>query len=333
MCIFGPVPSRRLGSSLGINNIPYKICTYTCAYCQIGPTLRLELERKCYSDPEKTASSVKKRLLRLAEKGEKVDYITIVPDGEPTLDTALGELLAKLRKTSIPVAVITNSSLIWESQVREALMLADWVSLKIDAISEDIWRSVDRPHPALKHNAILEGMKTFADDFKGKLCTETMLVKDCNDTPKELEKIADFISANLNPYTAYISVPTRPPAASWVRPPKIEAITAAYAIYRRRGLTVETLTGYEGNKFVVTDDPAEEILNITAVHPMRSDAIEEILRRWEADEQIIEDLVDEGKIKRVQYEGNIYYVRVMGGQKEKKGALADGIGSQPRCDR
>jgi len=283
MCIFGPVPSRRLGSSLGINNIPYKICTYTCAYCQIGPTLRLELKRKRYSDPEKIANSVKKKLLRLAEKGEKVDYITIVPDGEPTLDTALGELLTELRKTNIPVAVITNSSLIWESQVRDALMLADWVSLKIDAISEDVWCSVDRPHPALKHDAILEGMKTFADDFKGKLCTETMLVKDCNDTPKELEKIADFISANLNPYTAYISVPTRPPAASWVRPPKIEAITAAYAIYRRRGLTVETLTGYEGNKFVVTDDPAEEILNITAVHPMRSDAIEEILRRWEAD--------------------------------------------------
>ena len=333
MCIFGPVPSRRLGSSLGINNIPYKICTYTCAYCQIGPTLRLELKRKRYSDPEKIANSVKKKLLRLAEKGEKVDYITLVPDGEPTLDIALGELLTELRKTSIPVAVITNSSLIWESQVREALMLADWVSLKIDAISEDVWRSVDRPHPALKHDEILEGMKILAADFTGKLCTETMLVRDLNDAPEELEKIADFISNYLNPYTAYISVPTRPPAASWVLPPKEEAVTAAYAIYKKKGLTVETLTGYEGNEFVITDNPAEEILNITAVHPMRSDAIEKVLRRWEADEQIIEDLVDEGKIKRVEYEGNIYYLRVMGDQKEKKGALADGIGSQPRCDR
>lgn len=309
--IFGPVPSRRLGSSLGVNNIPYKICSYTCVYCQIGPTLRMETRRQRYSDPEELAARVKKRLLQLAETGERVDYLTIVPDGEPTLDLALEELLSRLKEMGIPVAVISNASLISKADVRRALFVADWVSLKIDALSQDLWKRIDRPHPSLDHDDILVGMEEFASFYKGTLCSETMLVKGLNDGPAELEKVARFLSTSLNPSKAYISVPTRPPAVSWVQMPDAETVAIAYAIFAEQGIDTETLTGYEGNAFVVTDDPIEEILNITAVHPMRSDAVKEVLRRKGYDEKSIDRLVSEGKIRRVRYGDWVYYVRVM----------------------
>ncbi|MGB4436898.1 MAG: radical SAM protein [Acetomicrobium sp.] len=311
MSIFGPVPSRRLGSSLGINNIPYKTCSYTCVYCQIGLTLRMETRRRRYSDPEELAVRVKKRLLQLAEAGERVDYLTIVPDGEPTLDLALEELLSRLKETGIPVAVISNASLISKADVRKALHVADWVSLKIDALSQDLWKRIDHPHPSLDHDDILAGMEEFASFYKGTLCSETMLVKGLNDGPAELEKVARFLSTSLNPSKAYISVPTRPPAVSWVQMPDAETVAIAYAIFAEQGIDTETLTGYEGNAFVVTDDPIEEILNITAVHPMRSDAVKEVLRRKGSDEKNIDRLVSEGKIRRVQYGDWVYYVRVM----------------------
>lgn len=316
MTIFGPVPSRRLGSSLGINNIPYKFCSYTCVYCQIGRTLQMEIRRQRHSEPEELASLVKKKLQRLKETGEKVDYLTVVPDGEPTLDLALGDLISKLKETGVPVAVISNASLIWRSDVREELSVADWVSLKIDAISSDVWKRVDRPHPSLSLDDILAGMEQFSRSYAGTLCTETMLVKDINDGPMELEGIACFISSRLRVDRAYISIPTRPPAASWVRMPEAETIAAAYAVFAEKGIPVENLTGYEGNAFIITDDPAEEILNITAVHPMRGDAVEEVLRRQGADEKTVDRLVQKGRIKRVTYGDWTYYVRTMGGAED-----------------
>jgi len=220
-------------------------------------------------------------------------------------------LLSRLKETGIPVAVISNASLISKTDVRRALCVADWVSLKIDALSEDLWKRVDRPHPSLDHDDILVGMEEFAHLYKGTLCSETMLVKGLNDGPAELEKVARFISSSLSPNKAYISIPTRPPTASWVHMPDAETVAAAYAIFAEQGIDTETLTGYEGNTFVVIDDPAEEILSITAVHPMRSDAVEEVLRRKDSDKKTIDRLVAEGRIRRVQYEDWTYYVRVM----------------------
>ena len=151
--------------------------------------------------------------------------------------------------------------------MRKALHVADWVSLKIDALSQDLWKRIDHPHPSLDHDDILAGMEEFASFYKGTLCSETMLVKGLNDGPAELEKVARFLSTSLNPSKAYISVPTRPPAVSWVQMPDAETVAIAYAIFAEQGIDTETLTGYEGNAFVVTDDPIEEILNILPSTP------------------------------------------------------------------
>ena len=311
MTIFGPIPSRRLGASLGVNNIPYKICSYNCVYCQVGRTLHMQVKRTLYSNPSEVFDEVKKKVERIRETQQNVDYISIVPDGEPTLDSSLGELIERLKDLGLPVAVITNSSLTWDKSVQEDLKKADWVSVKIDAISPNTWKQINRPHASLSLDEILQGMQEFAGSYTGTLCTETMLVKELNDNPEELTAIANFVKSRISPYKAYIGVPTRPPAEPWVSRPEPESITAAYAIFTKEGLNAETLTGYESSGFVVTDNPVEEILEITAVHPMRSDAVKDVLNRFGVGEDVLQQLVKEGRIRKVHYEGWDYYIRVM----------------------
>jgi len=309
MTIFGPIPSRRLGASLGVNNIPYKICSYNCVYCQVGRTLHMQVKRTLYSNPSEVFDEVKKKVERIGETQQNVDYISIVPDGEPTLDSSLGELIERLKDLGLPVAVITNSSLTWDKSVQEDLKKADWVSVKIDAVSPNTWKQINRPHASLSLDEILQGMQEFAGSYTGTLCTETMLVKDLNDNPEELTAIANFVKSRISPYKAYIGVPTRPPAEPWVSRPEPESITAAYAIFTKEGLNAETLTGYESIGFVVTDDPIEEILEITSVHPMRRDAVEDVLNRFGVGEEVLQQLVKEGRIRKVHYEGWDYYIR------------------------
>lgn len=311
MTIFGPIPSRRLGASLGVNNIPYKICSYNCVYCQVGRTLHMQVKRTLYSNPSEVFDEVKKKVERIRETQQNVDYISIVPDGEPTLDSSLGELIERLKDLGLPVAVITNSSLTWDKSVQEDLKKADWVSVKIDAVSPNTWKQINRPHASISLDEILQGMQEFAGSYTGTLCTETMLVKELNDNPEELTAIANFIKSRIRPYKAYIGVPTRPPAEPWVSRPEPESITAAYAIFTKEGLNAETLTGYESSGFVVTDNPVEEILEITAVHPMRRDAVEDVLNRFGVGEEVLQQLVKEGRIRKVHYEGWDYYIRVM----------------------
>jgi len=311
MTIFGPIPSRRLGASLGVNNIPYKICSYNCVYCQVGRTLQMQVKRTLYSNPSEVFDEVKKKVERIRETQQNVDYISIVPDGEPTLDSSLGELIERLKELGLPVAVITNSSLTWDKSVQEDLKKADWVSVKIDAISPNTWKQINRPHASLSLDETLQGMQEFAGSYTGTLCTETMLVKELNDNPEELTAIANFIKSRISPYKAYIGVPTRPPAEPWVSRPEPESITAAYAIFTKEGLNAETLTGYESSGFVVTDNPVEEILEITSVHPMRSDAVKDVLNRFGVGEDVLQQLVKEGRIRKVHYEGWDYYIRVM----------------------
>jgi len=189
---FGPVPSRRLGHSLGINNIPPKICTYSCVYCQLGRTLNMQVKREAFYRVKEILQGVEKKTKEAKEREEPIDYLTFVPDGEPTLDAKLGNEIEGLKTSGIKVAVITNSSLIWREDVRDDLGRADWVSLKIDAVSQDIWRRINRPHGSLKLDKILQGISEFALTFKGELTIETMLIQDVSGNVEEIDKIVTF---------------------------------------------------------------------------------------------------------------------------------------------
>lgn len=310
--IFGPVPSRRLGQSLGINTIPPKHCTYACIYCQLGNALHMSTQIREFLSPKELSEAVKQRLEEVKREGKRVDYLTIVPDGEPTLDKNLKELILRLKEFLISVAVITNGTLVGRQEVREALLEADWVSVKVDAISLDIWKRIDRPHKDLDLEVIKSGLLHFASQYKERpthlLMTESMLVEGVNTSSEELERMAKFINS-LSPNRAYLSIPTRPPAISSVMPASEESLTRAYAIYSTYIDKVEYLIGYEGNEFSNSGDSRKDLLSITAVHPMRDDAVKELLQRNGDDYSIVTSLVDEKLIIPSTYGGHTFYVR------------------------
>jgi len=306
--VFGPVPSRRLGRSLGINNIPPKICSYACNYCQLGNTVKMRINRQTLYPPEGIFQSVRDKVGQVREQGEDIDFLALVPDGEPTLDGNLGELIVLLKPLGIPVAVISNASLITDGNVRDDLSEADWVSLKVDAVSEDIWRKIDRPHRRLKLSEIRDGIMTFREEFRGFLATETMMVSGMNDSESCIRVTARFLAA-LQPDTAYLSIPTRPPADQSVRPAGAEAMNTAYQIISAGVKKVELLTGYEGNEFSSTGNPRMDILSITAVHPMRHDAVEDLLGKSGSDWKLVDDMLGNGEIVQSGYNGSVFYLR------------------------
>ncbi|MBN2380283.1 radical SAM protein [candidate division WOR-3 bacterium] len=308
MPVFGPVPSRRLGQSLGINNIPPKVCTYSCVYCQLGRTLKMQAERGPFYEPEEIVQQVKARAEKAQKKQESIDYITFVPDGEPTLDENLGREIELLKPLGFKIAVITNSSLMDREDVRSGLSKADWVSLKVDSCGAETWRKVNRPHRKLKLEGILKGMVEFSMNFKGELVTETMLVKDLNHSEEQLAQTAEFI-AGLNPAVSYISIPIRPPAEKWAITPDEEVINRAWQIFVERIGKVEYLIGYEGNAFAFTGNVEEDILSITSVHPMREDGVDDFLKRAGEQWDTIRELIDQGKLLQIEFEGRMFYVR------------------------
>ena len=311
MILFGPESSRRLGRSLGINNITPKVCTYSCVYCQLGRAMKTQLDRRAFFKPEKIASDVENRVRMAREQGEPIDYLTFIADGEPTLDINLGREIDLLRPLGIRIAVITNASLVWRSDVAEELRKADWVSLKVDTVREDVWRKINRPNPFLEFMDRLAGMIGFAKGYGGKLVTETMLVKGLNDSEGHLELLANFLLA-LKPAKAYLAIPTCPPAEPWVEPPDERVVNRAFQILSRKVEGVELLTGYGGNSFACTGDVAEDLLDITAVHPMREDAVRELLTKASGDWASVKKLIDTGLLTETDYKGRKYYLKSFG---------------------
>jgi len=314
---FGPVPSRRLGRSLGVNNIPPKHCTYSCVYCQLGQTLNMTLKRATFYGAERTFDDVARRVDKLEMEGERVDFIAFVPDGEPTLDLDLREEIAMLEDLGYPLGVITNSSLIWEEGVFEALLLADWVSLKVDAASEEAWRRIDRPHGKLDLDRIVEGMRRFSRDFGGYLCTETMLIEGLNDSRDELEGIASII-CDLSPERAYLTLPLRPPAEPWVKPPDAQALEIILKMMLGRGIRAEMLSDLIDGEFSLAGDLRDEILRITSVHPIDREGMLDILRRTGSGYDVIEELLQSGELVLVELGEKEFFKRNLQRRTSKK---------------
>jgi wyosine [tRNA(Phe)-imidazoG37] synthetase (radical SAM superfamily) len=312
MIAFGPIPSRRLGRSLGINHIPPKTCSYSCVYCQLGRTDKMRAERQAFYEPQEIVQAVREKVEKTRAAGEAIDYLTFVPDGEPTLDVNLGREIELLRPLGIKIAVISNSSLIWREDVRADLGKADWVSLNVDSVQEEVWHQIDRPHGSLALDAILDGMLTFADEYDGVLTTETMLIDGPEmrkaDGAENVRAIADFL-ARLEPDKAYLAIPTRPPAEPWVRPADEQAINRAYQVLSEKAPHVEYLIGYEGNEFAFTGDVEDDLLSITAVHPMREDAVEDFLARAGADWDPVQKLIEQEQLIRIEHDGQTFYMR------------------------
>jgi len=305
---YGPVPSRRLGRSLGINNIPPKTCTYACIYCQLGPTTATGTERRAFYDPDEIGQAVAERVAAVRGADESIDYLSFVPDGEPTLDANLGETIDRVRQFGIDVAVITNGSLVDRPDVRADLAKADYVSVTIDAGEPNTWKTIDRPHGRLEFDAIVRDLRRFAASFEGTLTTETMLVDGVNDGEDDLRATADLVG-EVDPDVAYVAVPTRPPAEDWVEPAGETAVGMAYRSFEDQVDDVEYLIGAEPDDFASTGDVEADVLGVTAVHPMRESGLRDLLDRADADWSVIERLLESGELVEREFGDERFYMR------------------------
>ncbi|MGB2988458.1 MAG: radical SAM protein [Candidatus Zixiibacteriota bacterium] len=212
--VYGPVPSRRLGISLGVDVVPYKNCSYDCIYCQLGKTTNHSIQRKSFVPIDSVISDVKKVL----NENSDIDYITFSGSGEPTLNQDICEMITRVKSfTQIPVAVLTNGSLLWDRRVREDVTRADLVVPSVDAVSEDIFQKVNGPIKGLGVKKVLDGIREFCKDYRGKVYLEIMLVKDVNDSEEEIRRINQFVG-ELNVDRIQLNTVIRPPADPGARP-------------------------------------------------------------------------------------------------------------------
>ncbi len=220
--IFGPVPSRRLGRSLGIDLVPFKTCTYDCIYCQLGRTNNKTIQRKAWVPTDDVINQLSRKL------DSNPDYITLSGSGEPTLFSHIEELIATIKGiTDIPVAVLTNGSLLWLPQVRKALKAADLVIPSLDAGSDRVFQYVNRPHPDISFAKMLEGLIKFREEYKGQYWLEVFLLAGVTTTISEIGKLKDCINS-IRPDKVQTNTVSRPPAESFAEPvplKQLEAIT------------------------------------------------------------------------------------------------------------
>ncbi len=303
--VFGPVPSRRLGQSLGIDPVPSKTCNWNCVYCQLGRTVPLSNRRMEYFPKEQIFNEIEAALARF-HRGD-IDWITFVGSGETTLYNQLGWLIEKTREiTEIPVAVITNGSLLYLPEVRQELLHAHAVLPTFDAGSAELFKHINRPHPESTFERLLDGLVAFRQEFDGKLWVEVMLLKDMNDTQQSLTEIANCLQ-KVHPDRIHINLPVRPPAEKWVRIPSRDSIDLAKKILGKIAKVVQPAIG----EFVLDDslDLENAILNIITRHPMRQKDIEGILHKVASQniKDILDKLLADGKAKVVVRNGIRYW--------------------------
>jgi len=296
--VFGPVPSRRLGQSLGIDTIPLKTCNWNCVYCQLGRTQPLINERQEYYPSEEILAEVRKALE--AHKPGEIDWVTFVGSGEPLLHAGMGYLIRQVKSmTVLPVAVITNGSLLYLPEVRQELSAADAVLPSLDAGTASLYRMINRPHPELTFERLVEGLVAFREEYCGKLWVEVMLVRGLNDTPQVLWDIAKVLQ-KIRPDAVHINLPTRPPAETWVQIPSEESLMQAMAIL---GNIAEVVHPAEGS-FDLSgyDNPIDAVIGIITRHPMRQEELERTLEHWSPGQvsQALSDLTASGRAQVVE---------------------------------
>ncbi len=298
---FGPVPSRRLGQSLGIDPIPLKTCNWNCVYCQLGRSRPLINIRKDYFPPEEIVSQVEKALQ--THDQDEIDWITFVGSGETTLHASLGSMIRQVKElTQKPVAVITNGSLLYIADVRQELAHADAVLPSLDAGNAKLYRKINRPHPEITFDRLIAGLNAFREEYSGKIWIEVMLVKGLNDTEEALQEIARALE-KMKPDEVHILQPTRPPVEAWVKPPDEEGLFRARAILGNIAILIDPVTGsfdLSGSENLV-----DAIIGIITRHPMRESELLETLMHWSYDKvsETLKDLQESGKAKIVERYG------------------------------
>ncbi|MFW9820453.1 MAG: radical SAM protein [Candidatus Thorarchaeota archaeon] len=303
--IYGPVPSRRLGNSLGIDPIPSKTCNYQCIYCQLGRTTNFTNIRCNYFPKDQIIAELEKAI-ELHEKS--MDYITFVGSGEPTLYKDLKDLMLKVKELSTkPICVITNGSLLNHKEIQETLMLSDLVLPSLDAGDKKTFIKINRPHPSLEFKKIIQGLKSFKKIYNGQFWIEVMLVRGINDSKQDLVKIKEKIDL-INPDKIDINVPIRPPMEKWVKIPDKNTLSILNEIF----VDYSNINFPEKGKFrTYSSNFEKELISILERHPMREEQIIETFSSptFSKNEIIsqLKRLKFQKKIKDICYNNQIFW--------------------------
>lgn len=298
MYTYGPVPSRRLGRSLGVSPIPAKTCSYTCVYCQLGRTNHLQVRRETFFPKQEILAEIVRRA-----KETEPDYVTFVGDGEPTLCADLGWLIEQTKQqTGLQTAVITNGSLLWLEDIRRDLVVADVVIPTLDAGNESTFRRINRPHRDITFDMMLQGQVNFRHEYVGRLWVEVMLVSGVNDSYDELLSIKHAIK-KISPDKVFILTPIRPPAEPWVHPPRPETIIEAQRVV---GQAIP-IADKESGEFGLREfkNAAEAIREIGGRHPLRLSQARTIEARF-CETGTVDHLLDTGELVKVEHAGETY---------------------------
>jgi wyosine [tRNA(Phe)-imidazoG37] synthetase (radical SAM superfamily) len=296
--VFGPVPSRRLGKSLGIDPIPLKTCNWNCVYCQLGRTRPLTNARREYIPCQDILSEVHQALA--SHQPGEIDWVTFVGSGEPMLHRGLGRMISEVKKmTDLPVAVITNGALLYLPEMRSNLFAADAVLPSLDAGNPRLYRKINRPWPKLTFERVLGGLIAFRRVYPGQLWVEVMLVRGLNDTEEALKEIAVALKS-IQPDEVHILQPTRPPAESWVQPSDVEGLSRARAILGDIARVIQSTSG--SFDLGDTESLVNAIVGIITRHPMREDELIETLKHYSQGEveSVLKTLEKSGKAQVVE---------------------------------
>jgi wyosine [tRNA(Phe)-imidazoG37] synthetase (radical SAM superfamily) len=301
--LYGPVPSRRLGRSLGIDLVPHKICTYDCIYCQIGKTTEKTVVRKEYVPLREILEEVRSFF---EEETSSIDHLSLSGSGEPTLHSKIRLVIEGIKAiTSIPVAVITNGSLLSEEPVRQDLFHADIILPSLDAVSSEIFAKINRPRPGFSIEKVIEGMVEFRKVYKGQIWLEILFCKGVNDSKEELLKMKKATD-KIQPDLIHLNTVVRPPSEKWVVPLNQREMEEIRAFF---GEKASIISEFDRHPSLVSErDIQEELLKILKRRPLsRSDlSIGMGIPQNELD-QYIEPLTREGKIQVKIFGASIYY--------------------------
>lgn len=303
--LFGPVPSRRLGMSLGVDLVPKKVCSLNCVYCEVGRTTELTLDRKEYSLSKK----IKAELKHYFQNNPDPEFITLTGSGEPTLNIYLGEIIAfaKELRPNIPIALITNGTLLYDKEVREAVLNADVILPSLDAATKDVLRRINRPSKSLDLEKYIRGMVDLGKEFKGRIWLEVFLLPGYNDSADELKELKKAIQ-RINPDSVQLNTLDRPGAVANIRGATNEEMQRVVDFWELDNVEIISSSQEGESTRSYRSDIASTIIDTIARRPCTRSDLTRIVGKHDDDiDQQLAALLTEGKIKAVEQERGTFY--------------------------
>lgn len=308
--VFGPVPSRRLGNSLGVDIVPSKTCSLDCVYCEVRKTSCLTIDRQEFFDTNLILKNVKNEYFKLKDS---LDVVTVTASGEPTLNSAFGVIAKKLKSfVSKPLVLLTNGTLFGEKSVREDALVYDIVIPSIDAADEKTFLKINKPSPLIDFEYMIDGIVKFSKIYRGKLVIEILLIRGLNDQYEHLKGFAKIIK-NINYNIVQLGTAFRPTAYEGVQRLTDEELIDRALFLKTLGIKVESVKSFVGNKVVSLNDKIHLFNKLTEMRPLSETDIKTLFGE-DFYFNFVLNFVAQGELSCYNYLGEKFYKKQQKGE-------------------